>query len=150
MIVSARTWLRYAWTAPNSLAGCVLAVTAWIDGEVAIVNGVIFIEAHGRSLRWMLRHLVQLPGGAAALTLGHVVLATDATALCRTRTHERIHVAQYERWGPLFLPAYAAASCWALVRGEHYYFGNRFERHAWSQDDGATAVRRQSQGEDRT
>lgn len=126
------TWLRYAWTSPNTLAGCLLAATACIDGELAIVDGVV--EAHGRTLRWMLRHLVPLPGGAAAITLGHVVLATDARTLRNTRAHERIHVAQYERWGPLFLPAYAAASLWALARGEHFYFGNRFEQHARSSE----------------
>jgi hypothetical protein len=121
-------WLRYAWTAPNTLVGGVLAATAWLDGDLALVDGVL--EAHGRTLRWMLRHLVPLPGGAAALALGHVVLATDAAALEHTRDHERVHVAQYERWGPLFLPAYAAASLWAWARGEHFYFDNRFERHA--------------------
>lgn len=128
------TALRYAWAAPNSLAGCILAATAWFDGEVALVDGVV--EAHGRTLRWMLRHLVPLPGGAAALTLGHVVLSTSAAALRQSRAHERVHVAQYERWGPLFLPEYAAASLWALARGEHFYFDNHFERRACSHDGG--------------
>jgi hypothetical protein len=64
------------------------------------------------------------------LTLGHVVLARDLPALQQTRAHERVHVRQYERWGPFFLPAYAAASLWALSRGRHPYVDNWFEREA--------------------
>jgi hypothetical protein len=43
-----------------------------------------------------------------AITLGHVVLATTESALKKTRSHERVHVRQYERWGPFFIPAYLA------------------------------------------
>ncbi len=58
------------------------------------------------------------------------MLAVDRPALDRTRAHERVHVRQYERWGPLFLPAYLAASLCAVARGRHAYFGNCFEREA--------------------
>jgi hypothetical protein len=64
------------------------------------------------------------------LTFGHVVLAQDAQALECTRAHERVHVRQYERWGPLFIPAYAASSLWAFARGRHFYFHNAFEEEA--------------------
>ena len=47
-----------------------------------------------------------------------------------TRRHERAHVDQYERWGPLFLPAYLMSSLTAFCRGQDYYFDNRFEREA--------------------
>lgn len=126
-----RRWLRYAWAAPNSLAGLVLAATAGLDGEITVVEGVV--EAHGRALRWLLSRLVPLPGGAAALTLGHVVIGVCAEALDRTRSHERAHVRQYERWGPLFLFAYAAASALAVARGGHVYLDNHFERDACRQ-----------------
>ena len=44
------------------------------------------------------------------MTLGHVVLGRSAAALAETRAHERVHVTQCERWGPFFVPAYAASS----------------------------------------
>ena len=47
-----------------------------------------------------------------------------------TRAHERVHVRQYEWWGPLFVPAYLLAGLWALIHGGHPYFDNRFEREA--------------------
>ena len=93
------------------------------------MDGVI--EVHGPWLRWALRHLVPLRGGAAAITFGHVVLARDQASLDWTRAHERVHVRQYERWGALFVPAYLAAGLWVALRGGHAYFDNPFEREAY-------------------
>lgn len=64
------------------------------------------------------------------MTLGHVVLGCNAQTLQITRRHERVHVAQCERWGPLFIPAYLFASLLALLRGRHPYRDNHFEREA--------------------
>ena len=61
-----------------------------------------------------------------------MVFGIDQSALDRTREHERVHVRQYERWGPLFLPAYGLASLLAARRGQHAYYGNRFEREAYA------------------
>jgi hypothetical protein len=69
-------------------------------------------------------------GPAAAITIGHVVLAQSSAALAQTRRHERVHVAQYERWGGLFLLAYPLASLWAGLRGKHPYLDNVFEVEA--------------------
>lgn len=96
-----------------------------------VVDGVV--EAHGPAIAWGLRHLTLIEHGAAALTLGHVVLGLDAASLEWTRSHERVHVRQYEAWGPLFLPAYVAFSMWARVRGRHFYFDNPFEMEAFSE-----------------
>jgi hypothetical protein len=52
-----------------------------------------------------------------ALTLGHVILAVDAPAMQRLRAHERVHVRQYELWGPFFGPAYLLESLWQTLRG---------------------------------
>jgi hypothetical protein len=41
-----------------------------------------------------------------------------------------VHVRQYEHWGPLFVPAYLAASLWALLRGRDPYYHNWFEMEA--------------------
>ncbi|MEM1446497.1 MAG: hypothetical protein AAGF84_10600 [Planctomycetota bacterium] len=124
-----RFW-RYAWASPNTLLGLAIALLAVCSGgRLKAYRGVL--EAHGGFASWVLRHGVPLRGGALALTLGHVVLGIDAHALHITRDHERIHVAQYERWGPLFLPAYVFASLIALFRGQPPYRGNRFEREAY-------------------
>ncbi|HYE57360.1 MAG TPA: hypothetical protein VD948_02595 [Rhodothermales bacterium] len=123
--------LRYLWASPNTLLGLVCAGVACLTGgRVRLVAGVV--EAHGGLVAWGLRRLVPLKGGAAALTLGHVVLGRDADMLDATRTHERVHVRQYERWGPFFLPAYAAASLWAAARGRPAYLANAFEREAYA------------------
>jgi len=119
---------RYVWAAPATALGLVFALLALRGGRIALVEGVV--EAHGPLVRWALTHLAVVPGGVAAITFGHVVLGRDGDALEWSRAHERVHVAQYERWGLLFLPAYVAASLWAVVRGGDFYLDNAFERAA--------------------
>jgi hypothetical protein len=119
---------RYVWAAPATALGLVFALLALRGGRIALVEGVV--EAHGPLVRRGLTHLAVVPGGVAAITFGHVVLGRDGDALEWSRTHERVHVAQYERWGLLFLPAYVAASLWAFVRGGDFYLDNAFERAA--------------------
>lgn len=127
--------LRYLWASPTTLVGLAFVLTALRRGRVRVVGGVI--EASGPLVRWALTHLVPLRGGATAITLGHVVLGRDAQALAHTRAHERVHVSQYERWGPLFVPAYVAASAWAAMRGGHFYDDNVFEREAMAAESRA-------------
>jgi hypothetical protein len=116
------------WALPATVIGLLVSVFALPGGRVAVVDGII--EAHGPLLRWALRRLIPIPGGAVAITFGHVVVARSVAALHDTRGHERVHVRQYERWGLLFLPAYLVASAVALARGGDGYFDNRFEREA--------------------
>ena len=119
----------YLWALPATAVGGLLVVAALAGGgRASRVDGVI--EAHGRVIDFVLRRLVPLRGGASAMTLGHVVVGRDSGCLERARAHERVHVRQAERWGPLFIPAYFAASLLAAVRGGHYYRDNRFEREA--------------------
>lgn len=119
---------RYFWAAPATALGLIVALAALWRGRVTIVDAVV--EAHGPLLRWALTHLTPVRGGIASITFGHVVLGRDAESLAWTRAHERAHVRQYERWGPLFLPAYLLASVWAIARGGHAYLDNYFEREA--------------------
>jgi hypothetical protein len=120
----------YLWTSPTSLAGLVLLVpTLCTRGRARVVNGVL--ELSGGFAAWLLRRCTLLPGGASAMTLGHVVIAVDEAAHERTRAHERVHVKQAERWGPLFFPAYGVASLIAFARGQHFYRDNVFEREAY-------------------
>ncbi len=101
---------------------------------------------HGPLLGWALTRLVPIPGGAAAMTLGHVVLGRDATCLERTRAHERVHVQQGERWGPFFVPVYLLASLYLLVAGRDAYHDNPFEREAHSRERAQGPARSQSDG----
>jgi hypothetical protein len=118
----------YLWAAPVSLLALPVVVVALATGAgVSWRDGVL--EAGGGLPGRLLSRLV--PGfPIGAITLGHVVLACDGRALARTRAHERAHVRQYERWGPLFPLAYLAASLAAAARGRSVYGGNAFERQA--------------------
>lgn len=119
---------RYLWAGPVTVVGLGLAMLALPRGRARLIGGVIEVE--GPVLRLALCRLIPLAGGAAAITVGHVVMGRDREALDQTRTHERAHVRQYERWGVLFVPAYLLASVWARARGGHAYLDNVFEREA--------------------
>lgn len=92
------------------------------------VAGVI--ECSGGAARALLR---SPPLRAGAITLGHVIAGVDDRTLERFRAHERIHVRQAERWGPLFIPAYLAAGLWTALRGGDAYRDNPFEIEAREQ-----------------
>jgi hypothetical protein len=65
------------------------------------------------------------------MALGHVIIARSVADLDFSYAHELVHVRQYERWGPLTVPAYLAASIWQRLRGRHPYWDNPFEREAY-------------------
>lgn len=132
--------LRYLWAAPNTAIGLGFALFATLFGA-----------------RWQIeRGAIEVAGGAvgrlvaslrafSAITLGHVILAVDRGALRDLRAHEHVHVRQYERWGPLFLPAYLGSSLLQWLRGRDPYRENHFEQQAYA----ATAAPRARANEDR-
>lgn len=120
------------WASPYSLFGLALGVC--LRGRFQIVDGVV--EIHGP---WVATFLLKLPPRALAVTIGHVVMAHTPVALDLTRTHERVHVGQFERWGPLMGPAYVAASIWAWGRGGDYYRDNPFEIEAFTATQASTS-----------
>jgi len=61
-----------------------------------------------------------------------VVIGRSVAALDLTRAHERVHVRQCHRWGPLFIPAYLLASAIACLRKQDPYRANPFEREAYA------------------
>jgi hypothetical protein len=67
-----------------------------------------------------------------AITLGHIILGVSESELSALREHELVHVRQYERWGPFFLPAYALSSAWQVIHGRCGYRDNFFERQAYA------------------
>jgi hypothetical protein len=85
----------------------------------------------------LLRRPFWISGPISAITFGHVVLGCDRPTLKRTRRHEQVHVRQYERWGPFFIPAYVLASVWIRFRGGNAYLDNPFEVEAYAIDDGS-------------
>ncbi len=122
--------LPWIWAGPNTLIGLIAcALCRASGGDVRVVDGVV--EAHGGWVTPCLGANPIMRGGIAAITLGHVVLGRDPFQLDRTRVHERVHVRQYEAWGPFFLPAYFASSAWCALRGRDPYRDNRFEREAY-------------------
>lgn len=124
--------LRYCWAFPNTALGLFLTLPALVSGgKIRLIDGVL--EISGRSTARVLQS-IPFGGGALAMTLGHVVLAVDEAVHERWRAHERMHVSQYERWGPFFLPAYFAAYFIASLRGEDGYTGNRFEVEAFERE----------------
>jgi hypothetical protein len=113
----------YAWAAPYTLVGILVAALTWFTGGI-VERRDGTVEAHGA----FARSILESPRvRASAMTLGHVVLARNPADMMRHRMHERGHVRQYERLGPLFLPAYLLAAIWAVRRGGHYYRDNWFE-----------------------
>jgi hypothetical protein len=127
--------LAYAWAfLPGTLIGLLCVPLAVLGGgRCRVVRGCI--ETHGGLVTRFLRGGLPWIGGGAAMTLGHVILGQDERCLERSRDHEHVHVRQYERWGPLFLPAYLSASAWAWFRGRSAYFDNPFEREAFDAVD---------------
>jgi hypothetical protein len=124
--------LVYLWAFPTTFLGLLLLlITLVTGGQVRLVEGVL--ETCGGASEFYLRKVVGLVlhGGASAMTLGHVVLGRDLDLLDVTRTHERVHVRQCERWGPFFLPAYLGSSLIAWMRGRRPYEDNIFEREAF-------------------
>ncbi|MFN0051927.1 MAG: hypothetical protein ACKV0T_07030 [Planctomycetales bacterium] len=116
----------YLWVLPVTAAGIILALLAGMSGGSMRLRAGI-VEAHGGCLRWLLRG-GRLRGGGAAMTLGHAILARDATCLARSRSHELLHVRQFEKWGPLMLPIYWSIGFWLACRGLHPYLDHPFER----------------------
>jgi hypothetical protein len=120
------------WALPWTLLGMVLGLVALASGGGGQRVGRV-LEFHGGLLNRLLRR-VPIAGGAAAMTLGHVVIARTQADLDHSRRHELVHVRQYERWGPLFVPAYLAASAWQWLRGRNAYLDNPFEEEAYRRD----------------
>jgi hypothetical protein len=121
--------LAYLWASPATAIGLMLVlVSALRGGSARIINGVI--EAHGGTITRLLKKRIPLLGYPAALTLGHVVIGCDASCLDKCRQHEHVHVKQYERWGPFFIPAYLMTSLVIHLRGGDAYGDNPFEKEA--------------------
>jgi hypothetical protein len=115
----------YLWAFPVTTVGLLLALIAVLSGGSVHWHGGV-VEVTG-GLAGKLLCGSRLWRGAAAMTLGHVILARDAGCLERSRPHELYHVRQFERWGPLLLPAYWLVAAWLWLRGYHPYLDHPLE-----------------------
>lgn len=120
-------WL---WASPASLFGLLVgAVGLCTGGNVQRIGPTLEFWG-GAVTRLMQSRLVRARG----MTLGHVILGVSQSALESVRPHEWVHVRQYERWGPLFLPAYLSCSIVLWLSGRNPYWENPFEVEAYDAD----------------
>jgi hypothetical protein len=120
--------LRTLWAGPYTLLGFALGLLAlFTGGGIQRIDGVW--EFYGGWLVWALNRLPL--HNVQAMTLGQTVIGRSLEALDATRAHERIHVRQYERWGPLLGPAYLGCCLVLWCQGRDAYRDNPFEREAY-------------------
>ena len=131
-LATLRCLLAILWASPYSLFGLANGLLALITRGHCQRSGRV-LEFWGG---WAAVFLATFPwvAGASAVTFGHTVLARDRQVLEASRRHERVHVRQYERWGPLFVPAYLACWFWLQLHGRDPYRDNPFERAAFAED----------------
>ncbi len=121
--------LKILWALPWTVIGVMCGVVAILTGgRGRIGRGVV--EFWGGAIGRILPRM-PLAGGAAAITFGHTILARSRDELESCREHELVHVRQYERWGPLFIPAYLVCSLVLWLRRKSAYFDNPFEQQAY-------------------
>lgn len=119
---------RLVWAAPCSLVGLLLALVPLASGGTARWSaGALEVTYRAR-----LCECGPLTGSLPfrGIVFGHVILAVTGEDMQRIGPHERVHVRQYEVWGPLFFLAYAMSSAWQLMRGRDPYLDNCFEVEA--------------------
>lgn len=116
------------WASPCSAIGLALAsITVLAGGKAKWSSGALEVS---------FRDSLASCGARArtfpfrGIVFGHVILAVTREELLSIGPHERVHVAQYERWGPLFFLAYGASSLWQLALGRPPYWSNHFEVQA--------------------
>jgi hypothetical protein len=122
-------WSRYCVAAPCTALGLALVVVALPFGaRMRVVDGALecCFPRDSAAAVWFARRQP-----FAAITLGHIIFALTARDLRHWHAHERVHVRQFEAWGPMLLLAYPAASAWAWLRGHDPYMGNFFEQQAY-------------------
>ena len=123
--MSPTTACKYIWASPASALGvCAAGIASLAGAKVKCVSGVLEVSLAPRS-RLLCKAVACLP--FAAITFGHIVIARSAQEQAALRQHERVHVAQYELWGPVFLAAYPLESLFQFLRGRQPYQDNRFE-----------------------
>jgi hypothetical protein len=124
-------WLKFAkvlWALPCTGIGLALGCFVLAAGGSARWSAGALEVTYRRCTAQCGRLARVLP--FRGIVFGHVILAVTREELVAIGPHERIHVRQYERWGPAFFVAYVACSLWQLLRGQNPYWHNYFEVQA--------------------
>ena len=117
------------WASPYSMLGLFIGGCGLLTGaRCRFRDGAV--EFYGGLVASCVR---RLPTGihTAGITLGHVILGQTAHGLELVGKHERVHVRQFERWGPVMGPAYLLASAWQWYRGGDAYRDTPFAVEAY-------------------
>ena len=122
--------VKVLWASPYSLLGLGIGALGLISGGHGRFRDGAF-EFYGGFAQWLVR---QMPTGEHTIgfTLGHVILGQTGPGLELVGEHERVHVAQYEKWGFAMGPAYLLCSAWLWCIGKNAYRDNPFEVEAYS------------------
>jgi len=120
--------LKFLWALPCSAVGLLLAVVPLtLGGHAKWSVGALEVTYRQRRTNCgKFANTLRIRG----IVFGHVILAITAEELQRIGPHERVHVEQYEHWGPLFFVAYGASSLLQLFKGRSPYWYNHFEIQA--------------------
>ncbi len=121
-------FVKIAWASPYTLFGLSMLFVP-LPGRRRLIRYRGTLGVIGPAIARLLR-CAPIQGGAVAMTLGHTILAQSHETFLSTWEHEAVHVRQYERWGPFFVPAYLLCSLWLMWRGADPYWDNPFEREA--------------------
>ena len=119
--------LKVVWASPATLLGLLIGLLGLLTNGRARFRQPA-LQFHGGFVTWLLG---KLPSTPCAMTLGHVVLGVNSQELDRTYIHELVHIRQYERWGPTFIPAYLLCSAYVGLSGGNCYLDNPFEIEAF-------------------
>lgn len=123
-----RRVVRMLWASPCSAVGIVLACILLLAGGRARWSSGALEVTYRENQAGCGKLARKLP--FRGIVFGHVILAVTREELLSIGPHERVHVQQYGRWGPLFFFAYGASSLWQLIRGRSAYWDNHFEIQA--------------------
>lgn len=136
MVLKKRSWflqtLLYLWVLPNTVLGLIVGLLGLATGGKSQWRCGC-IEFYGGFVTWALAHLGA--GGVTAMTLGHTIIGQEKSELAIVRDHEQVHVRQYERWGPFFIPVYLGYSFWLWIQKRDCYMENPFEVEAYKLAD---------------
>lgn len=117
------------WAGPNTLPGILIAATnCCLGGKLRLRSGAL--ESFGGVVAKVIRRFPTGPQ-TAGVTLGHIIFGQTAAGLEAVSNHERVHVRQYERLGPFFVPVYFFWSARAWWRGQDPYMDNPLEIEAY-------------------
>ncbi len=122
--------LCYLWALPATSLGLLVGLGGLVTGsKFQVRKGVL--EIWGGFADTILDMGIPGIGEMPAMTLGHVIIARDKRLLRRWRTHERVHVEQFERLGPFLIPTLFGWAIWLSLTGRDPYYDNPIELEAY-------------------